>query len=87
MEKKKTDAELLSLFASKIIFALKYLHTRSSGSVMMVTDKATGKVTCKPWVDDFCDALQEGEIEIDRDALDKIRNPRKRTSPKRKSKP
>jgi len=73
----KSDKEKIAMLAKKVVWALKYMNPKGSGSMMMPTEDGSS-FTIVSWVSDFCDALEECGYTIDRDALDRIRNPRKK---------
>jgi hypothetical protein len=79
-----SDKDKFELLARKLIWALKYLKAPGSGTMCYgLNDPKATEIKTVYWVDDFCDALDQCGIKIDRAALDLIRSPRKTKSSKR----
>ena len=73
-----SDKEKVKLLAEKVVWAIKYMNPKGSGSMMKPTED--GGFTIVSWVSDFCDALETCGYIVDRDAIDRIRNPKKKKS-------
>lgn len=79
MADKQKDAELtadqkIELLANKVIFALQYANFPGAGLVAHGVH-GQGPVSMVHWTEDFRDALGRCGFPIDREALDKVRNP------------
>ena len=75
---KISDRDKIVMLARKVIWAIKYLDCRGSGT--MARESADGtKMELISWVTDFCDTLDQVGIVVDRAALDAIRHPVKKS--------
>lgn len=71
---KLTPEQKINLLAAKLVFALKYARFPGAG-LMAYGFKEGGPVRMVHWTDDFCNALGQCGILIDREALEQIRRP------------
>ena len=74
-----TADQKINLLAGKLIFALKYFKLTGPGLIAHgLNDPDATEIRMVPWTEDFCEALDQCGIHIDRDELDKVRKPPKR---------
>lgn len=72
-----TADQKIELLADKLIFALKHANFPGAGLVAYGIHDG-GPIRMVHWTEDFCDALDKCGFQIDRDALDAVRNPPRR---------
>ena len=73
-----SDKQKFELMARKVIWALKYLTCRGSGMLAYGFNDPNAKAfKMVHWTQDFCDALDEVGIHVDREALDRLRSGKK----------
>ena len=73
-----SDKDKFVLMARKVIFALKYLKAPGAGLMMYgLNDPSATSFKTIHWTEDFCDALDQCGIKIDRDALYALRDGKK----------
>jgi hypothetical protein len=73
---------ICSVLGSKVIWALKYLDSKSGSGCMMITED-TGNVKIVSWLDDFADALKLVGWNVNMEQLFELRNPSKKKKQKR----
>lgn len=83
-----TADQKIELLGGKLIFALKHANFPGAGLVAYGIHDG-GPIRMVHWMQDFCDALDQCGFQIDRDALDKVRNPprRRKARPRPEARP